>query len=362
MDDQERVDQALGALRDATEGRVLERPADAGAPAVVLTPPADIAPAELERLAARVAELEPWEQGPFPLGPDLVAGETGGDERRWRDLHRHVTEDVPGRRVLDVGSGAGYDSFAFAALGAAEVLGCEWTGAIEQARFLEGVYASGVTFAPLGWEELDPERHGTFDVVHCHGVLQRVAAPMNLLGRLWRMTAPGGPAPDRVGDARRSGAVPTHHLRARAPRTVRRPSGSRAGSPCAGWSRPRASTPASGWASAGWWRPTTVSGYLRARRAERGSGDRLGRGALQLPLQGHGLHHGLVALVLGGQPVEQRTRGLVVARLGEDRGHRALEDAARAALEAGDGLVEQAGLACPGAARTAAAARGGRGL
>ncbi len=60
------MDQALGALRDATEGRVLERPADAGAPAVVLTPPADIAPAELERLAARVAELEPWEQGRFP--------------------------------------------------------------------------------------------------------------------------------------------------------------------------------------------------------------------------------------------------------------------------------------------------------
>ena len=192
MDDRERVDRALGALRDAADRHLLEAPGEPGAAAVALVPPADMPAAVLEELAGRVAELEPWEEGPFPLGPGLVAGEAAEDARRWRDLDRHLADDVAGRRVLDVGSGAGYDCFAFAARGAGEVLGCEWTHAIEQARFLEGVYSSGVTFEHQGWEGLDPERHGTFEVVHCHGVLQRVAAPMNLLGRLWRMTAPGG--------------------------------------------------------------------------------------------------------------------------------------------------------------------------
>ncbi len=192
MHDREGIDRALDALGDAAGRHLLEGPADTGAPAVALAPPADITPAVVGELAVRVAELEPWEEGPFPLGLGLVAGEGAGDERRWRDLDPHVADDVTGRRVLDVGSGAGYDCFAFAARGAAEVLGCEWTDAIEQARFLEGVYSSGVTFERLGWEDLDPERHGSFDVVHCRGLLQRVAAPMNLLGRLWGMTAPDG--------------------------------------------------------------------------------------------------------------------------------------------------------------------------
>jgi SAM-dependent methyltransferase len=192
MTDREGIDRALDVLGDAAEGHPFERLADWGAATAGLGPPPDLPLAELNELAARAAELGPWEQGPFPLGPGLVAGNAGGDERRWRELDPYLAEDVVGTRVLDVGSGAGYDCFAFAARGATEVVGCEWTAAIEQARFLEGVYSSGATFEDWNWEDLDPERQGTYDIVHCHGVLQRVAAPMKLLGRLWRMTAPDG--------------------------------------------------------------------------------------------------------------------------------------------------------------------------
>jgi SAM-dependent methyltransferase len=143
------------------------------------------------RLARRVDELGPWLQGPFPLAADLVAGAACGDDRRWTELDREVPQDLSGRRVLDVGCRAGYDSFEFARRGA-EVVGCEWSRGVEQARLLEQVYESGATFEEIRWDELDAQRHGTFDLVHCNGALQRTAAPMNLLGRLWTLMGPGG--------------------------------------------------------------------------------------------------------------------------------------------------------------------------
>ena len=199
-----------------------------------------------------------------------MAGESGGDERRWRDLDRHVADDVAGRRVLDVGSGAGYDCFAFAARGAAQVAGCEWTAAIEQARLLEEVYLSGTTFEPWTWEDLDPERHGTFDVVHCRGVLQRVAAPMNLLGRLWRMTAPDGLL--LIGSAMLDAPELSRHTTF-APRTAERPAPEWIpGRLTLRWMVETSGFDPGEWLAerpqGGAGRPT-VSGYLRARRAER---------------------------------------------------------------------------------------------
>jgi SAM-dependent methyltransferase len=188
----EAVDRALASLNDVTERARSEMlpPAPTGAPP--LPTPTEADPDERDRLAARVEELAPWAQGPFSLPGGLVAGEDGRDQRRWIELGREIPDDLSGLRVVDVGCGAGYDSFELARRGADQVLGCEWTPAIEQARFLEGVYGTGASFAAIGWEDLDPDRHGTFDLVHCDGVLQRVAAPMRLLGRLWRITAPGG--------------------------------------------------------------------------------------------------------------------------------------------------------------------------
>jgi SAM-dependent methyltransferase len=191
MSDHGRIDRAIGALGEAAAEPLA--PGPAGTPAGSPLPgPPTLGEAERERLADRVAALGPWRQGPFPLAPDVVAGPGCDDDTRWQDLGAALPGDLDGVRVLDVGCGAGFDCFAFAARGAREVLGCEWSGALEQAALIEEVYGTGVSFEATSWEGLDPGRHGTFGLVHCDGVLQRVAAPMNLLGRLWRLTEPGG--------------------------------------------------------------------------------------------------------------------------------------------------------------------------
>jgi len=72
---------------------------------------------------------------------------------------------------------------------------------IRQAHFLEEVYQSGVDFQPLAWQQLDPTKHGTFDLVHCHGVLYHELHPIALLQRLRSLAHAGWHVALRVDDA-----------------------------------------------------------------------------------------------------------------------------------------------------------------
>lgn len=188
------LDRALTGIRAAVARQLgVERP-----------PPADVDPATLprfssdladrlpsterERLIERAARLEPWLQGPFLLGEDLIVGGTWRNDTRWYGLRGHVPE-IAGRRVLDVGSNAGYDPFMFNLMGAEYVLACEPFAFIDQARFLEEIYRTGVDFQPLAWQDLDPQAHGRFDLVHCHGVLYHELHPMAMLQKLRPMLA-----------------------------------------------------------------------------------------------------------------------------------------------------------------------------
>lgn len=154
--------------------------------------PEQLSPQERERLVKRAAELEPWLQGPFLLGGDLVIGGVWRIDSRWANLEAEVQPDLGGQRVLDIGSNAGYDPFMFSLRGASEILACEPFEFIEQAHFLESLYHTGVDFQPIGWQDLDPEQNGTFELVHCHGVLYHEPDPIALVARLYEMTAPGG--------------------------------------------------------------------------------------------------------------------------------------------------------------------------
>jgi SAM-dependent methyltransferase/predicted O-methyltransferase YrrM len=153
--------------------------------------PEQLDPATREELLAQADELQPWLQGPFLLGGDLIVGGAWRNDQRWIGLKPHLPE-IAGRRVLDVGSNAGYDPFMFKLLGAQHVLACEPYDFIRQAEFLESIYRSGAEFRRLGWEDLHPEDQGLFDVVHCHGVLYHEPHPMLLLERLREMLTADG--------------------------------------------------------------------------------------------------------------------------------------------------------------------------
>lgn len=154
--------------------------------------PERLSPEERARLLARADELDPWLQGPFLLGDDLVVGGLWRNDLRWLNLESEVLADLSGIRVLDVGSNAGYDPFMFSLRGAEYILACEPFEFIEQARFLESVYETGIDLQQIGWQQLDPEHHGRFGLVHCHGVLYHELDPVELLDRLYEMTTPGG--------------------------------------------------------------------------------------------------------------------------------------------------------------------------
>jgi len=80
----------------------------------------------------------------------------------------------------------------FKLLGADYVLGAEPFEFIRQAHFLEEVYQSGVDFQPLAWQQLDPTKHGTFDLVHCHGCSTMNCTRSPCLQRLRSLLTPDG--------------------------------------------------------------------------------------------------------------------------------------------------------------------------
>jgi tRNA (mo5U34)-methyltransferase len=189
-DEMEELREAVG--RQLGTGRPETASVDAGSVIRFGAVPATLDPARRAELAARAEALDPWLQGPVLLAGDLVFGGAWRTDERWRTLGQYVPEDLSGRSVLDVGSNAGYDPFMFHHRGASRVVACEPFSFIEQARFLESIYRTGIDFRPLPWQQLDPAELGTFDIVHCHGVLYHELNPVALLQRLRPMLAEGG--------------------------------------------------------------------------------------------------------------------------------------------------------------------------
>jgi len=192
------IDAAMARIREVVGVQLgVERPLAADVEVSALPRfgkdlPAELTPERAAEIMAEAERLDPWLQGPFWLGGDLVIGGAWRNDHRWQGFGEDVPADLSGKRVLDVGCNAGYDPFMFHMRGAKYVLGCEPFQFIQQARFLERLYETGVDFQPLGWQDLDPAVHGTFDLVHCHGVLYHDMHPMALLQRLREMLAPGG--------------------------------------------------------------------------------------------------------------------------------------------------------------------------
>jgi hypothetical protein len=154
--------------------------------------PTTLTDAERKRLSDHADSLAPWLQGPFLVGGDLVVGGAWRTDSRWQVLGPEVPASLSGMRVLDIGSNAGYDPFSFSLREPDYVLACEPFAFIEQAKFLESIYQTGVELRKTGWQWLDPARDGRFELVHCHGVLYHEVDPLGLLERLFEMTVDGG--------------------------------------------------------------------------------------------------------------------------------------------------------------------------
>jgi 2-polyprenyl-3-methyl-5-hydroxy-6-metoxy-1,4-benzoquinol methylase len=133
-------------------------------------------------------------QGPFPLPGNRVTKSAWDCRAKFNGYKGcgFVEASVRGRRVLDIGCNAGYDSFYFSGLGAFEVVGLEPWVHYYHSMFLSAVYdRPGVSFHKLGWEDVDRRYFGSFDIVICNGLIYHIKNPLHLLDKIASVMKPG---------------------------------------------------------------------------------------------------------------------------------------------------------------------------
>ena len=127
-----------------------------------------------------------------PEDPAVAAAEDLTVADALTDLLRlfpDLRERVAGRRVLDFGCGSGRQAVAFAAAGAAYVLGVDTNpGALAHARELARREGGPVEFA----SRIPETAQGTFDVVLSKDSMEHFADPAAELARMAAALRPGG--------------------------------------------------------------------------------------------------------------------------------------------------------------------------
>lgn len=106
--------------------------------------------------------------------------------------------------ILDVGCGPGTISADFAALveeGQGSVIGCDASEAVVQqaTELVKSRNLSNLTFQQCDANAL-PFADNSFDIVHCHQVLQHVKDPVGILKEMRRVARPGGIVAAREAD------------------------------------------------------------------------------------------------------------------------------------------------------------------
>ena len=97
-----------------------------------------------------------------------------------------LPEDLTGERVLDIGPWDGYFTFEMERRGA-EVTAIDYVD-LDTFRELHHAFHSKARYQRLDVYELDPARHGTFDIVLCLGVLYHLKHPLLALEKICAVT------------------------------------------------------------------------------------------------------------------------------------------------------------------------------
>lgn len=139
----------------------------------------------------QLIELQPWRKGPFCLFGVHIDSEWQC-HMKWARLKNHI-RPLPGKRVLDVGSGNGYFGFRMLEAGAKLVIGLE-----PHLPYLAQFWAIKL-FLPetdnyvLPCRLEDVEEHSfNFDTVFSMGVIYHRRSPLDHILQLKKCLAPGG--------------------------------------------------------------------------------------------------------------------------------------------------------------------------
>jgi SAM-dependent methyltransferase len=135
-------------------------------------------------------------------------------------MHQQLLEHLPEppATVLDVGGGAGHQSFPLAHAGYDVTLLDPSAAMLDKARLrlerLPAEAASRVTLLQADGERADEAVHGRrFDAVLCHGVLGYLDQPDPVVSQLGQCTAPGGLVSIMTGNAKAAAVRPAMERR-----------------------------------------------------------------------------------------------------------------------------------------------------
>jgi SAM-dependent methyltransferase len=134
-------------------------------------------------------------QGPFWLGDDVVVGGFWNKRDTARQtLGRVFSEEdaLKGKRVLEIGSMSGYDSFYLNLKKPEYYLSIEPSGFHYQALFLNSIYKTEIDFKQLFWQDVSTELNGTFDVVLNCGCLYHEADFISMIKKTTDLLKVGG--------------------------------------------------------------------------------------------------------------------------------------------------------------------------
>jgi SAM-dependent methyltransferase len=130
-------------------------------------------------------------------------------------MHQHLLEHLPKppARLLDVGGGAGHQSYPLAEAGYELTLLDSSPAMLDKARMRLDSYPSPtrqrVTFVEADGEHAEEAVHGDrFDAVLCHGVLGYIEEPKQLVEQLCRCTKAGGIVSIMTGNAKTTAIQP----------------------------------------------------------------------------------------------------------------------------------------------------------
>jgi tRNA (mo5U34)-methyltransferase len=158
---------------------------------VTIGRPEDLPAEALSRVEKILTGLKPWRKGPFDVFGIQIDSEWNS-ALKWRRVAPHMAP-LAGRRVLDVGSSNGYYLFRMAAQRPRLALGIEPYAAYHCQFLALQFFAQipGIHNLPLRLEDLPPIPHW-IDTLFCMGILYHRRSPLDTLGRLKELLAPGG--------------------------------------------------------------------------------------------------------------------------------------------------------------------------
>lgn len=153
--------------------------------------------AQLGEFASEYAErLRPFLQAPFPLANgEVVQGPWIGKYKiDYFNLCGVTADFLAGKRVLDIGSNAGFDTLYLSTLNPSKIVGIEPTALFyDQSLLLWAMYdCPNLSYRKIGWQDARGVGLGPFDVINCQGVLYHEPSPMQLIDTLFELLDPGG--------------------------------------------------------------------------------------------------------------------------------------------------------------------------